>query len=126
MKELVPGLKLSIEEKVTSDNVATAIGSGALDVYSTPSMIALMEKASMLCVDDCINAEQTTVGGLVNIRHVKATALGRIVFCESKVSAVDGKKIEFEVSAYVDGVLIGSGYHTRFIVNKQKFMNMLK
>ena len=77
MKELVPGLKLSIEEKVTSDNVATAIGSGALDVYSTPSMIALMEKASMLCVDDCINAEQTTVGGLVNIRHVKA----RPVFC---------------------------------------------
>lgn len=106
-------------------HAASALGSGALDVFSTPSMIAMMEKASMLCINDCMNENQTTVGGAVNIRHLKASAIGCIVECISKVLSVDGKKVEFEVSATVNDELIGNGFHTRYIVDKQKFMSSL-
>ena len=123
MVGLSKGQMHSIEEEVTPNLAASKIGSGALDVYSTPSMIALMERASMLCVSKCLLETQTTVGGSVNIRHRKASAIGSKIKCIAKLIGIDGKKIEFEVSASENGVLIGDGLHTRFIVDKEKFMS---
>ena len=125
MEDIKNGLKYKIKEKTTQNQSASAMGSGALDVFSTPSMIALMEKTSMLCVERFLNEAETTVGGAVNIRHKRATAIGGSVVGDCKVISIEGKKIEFEVSVTENGIVIGEGYHTRFIVNKELFMRKL-
>jgi len=125
MEGIKQSLFLEIKEKVTESMSAGKIGSGALNVYSTPSMIALMEKTSMLCVDSLLNENETTVGGAVNIRHYKPTAIGRTVISKSKVTNLQGKKIDFEVEVTESGDVIGNGQHTRFIVKKDLFMKNL-
>lgn len=124
--ELTPGLSVTIEEIVTKEKSASSIGSGALEVYSTPSMIAFMEKASFMCVQQYLNEDESTVGGLVNIKHLKPTALGEKVICKSVITEVKGKKITFKVEIYEEKVLIGVGQHTRFVINKTAFMQSLK
>lgn len=125
MEDIKRGLFLEIKENVTESMSAEKIGSGALNVYSTPSMIALMEKTSMLCVNSLLNENETTVGGAVNIRHYKPTAIGRTVICKSKVTNIQGKKIDFEVEVTESGDVIGNGQHTRFIVKNDLFMKNL-
>jgi len=125
MKNIEVGTVYTLEEWVSEEKSANQIGSGVLDVYSTPSMIALMEKASYLCVETYLEEHESTVGGSVNIRHLKPTAIGKNVACTSRVTAADGKRIEFEVEVMEGKKLIGKGTHTRFVVNKELFLKML-
>ena len=57
------------------------------------------------------------------IRHPEASFYGDVVKAEAEVTKVDGKKIEFKVSAYSGDVLLGEGKHLRFIVDRGKFMS---
>lgn len=123
---LVPGLSLTLEEIATQDKSAVNIGSGALEVYSTPSMIALMEKTSFMCVQQYLNEDESTVGGMVNIKHLKPTALGQRVVCNSVITEVNDKKITFQVEVHEHNLIIGLGQHTRFVINKTAFMASLK
>ena len=125
MEIIKAGLSLEIEELVTDDKSAKSLGSGLLDVYSTPSMIALMEKTSMLCVEHYIDENESTVGGAINIRHMRPTAIGKTVNCSSVVKEIVGKKVEFEVEVYEGKSMIGTGTHVRFIVDKKSFMSQL-
>lgn len=125
MKEFKTGVILELNEMTTSEMSAARVGSGALDVYSTPSMIAFMERTSMLCVAPALDESDTTVGGAVNIKHYKPTTIGKVVKCKSKLVAVKGKKIDFEVEVYENDQLIGDGSHTRFVVNSELFMKNL-
>ena len=123
--ELITGLSHTIEEIVTKDKSAISMGSGTLEVYATPSMISLMEKTSMLCVEQYLNDDESTVGGAVNIKHLKPTALGQMVKCKSVIKEVKGIKIEFELEVHEGEKLIGVGSHIRFIINKTAFMDNL-
>jgi predicted thioesterase len=125
MKEIVPGVEYTLTEIVTADKSASQVGSGLLEVYSTPAMIALMEKASYLCVQEYLDEADSTVGGAVNIRHLKPTAIGQKVECVSRVKAVENKKIEFELEVSENGILIGKGTHIRFVVNKESFLKLI-
>ena len=62
-----------------------------------------------------------TVGTKVEISHVAATPIGMTVRCESELTLVDGRRLEFTVKAYDDAGLIGEGTHERFLVNNEKF-----
>ena len=125
MNGIILGMTFKIDQQIKEEHAASAIGSGALHVFSTPSMIALMEKASMLCVESNLEETETTVGIAVDIEHKKATAVGSTVVCESRVIGVDGRKIDFEVKVRENGVLVGEGNHTRFVVDKERFMSSL-
>ncbi len=85
-----------------------------------------MEKASFMCVQQYLSEDESIVGGLVNIKHLMPTALGKKVICKSVITEVKGKKIDFEVEIYEEKVLIGVGQHTRFVINKTAFMQSLK
>jgi len=122
MKEIRQGTILELIEKTTDQMSAASIGSGAMDVYSTPSMIALMEKTSMLCAAKFLSDSETTVGGAVNIRHYKPTRIGKEVLCKSVVVSVKKRKVDFKVEVFENGQLIGDGIHTRFVVDKESFM----
>ena len=108
---------------VTNELTAAALGSGNLDVYSTPSMIALMENTAASSVAQFLEDGKTTVGTSVNIRHLRATPVGMKVFAESELVEVDRKRLVFNVCVYDERELIGEGIHERFIIDSESFMN---
>jgi predicted thioesterase len=120
--ELKPGIRAKVSEAVSSDNTASVWGSGALDVYSTPAMIALMEKASVLAAFPFLPDGCSTVGTNLNVKHIASSPIGANIWAEAVLSAVDGRKLSFEVRAWDDKELIGEGLHERFIIDNKKFM----
>ncbi len=110
---------------VDSSKVASAVGSGGLDVFATPSMVALMEHAAMTAVAPFLAEGDTTVGGYIATSHLAPSPIGATIEAVAVVTAVDGRKIEFEVEARCGEQLLGKGTHTRFIVNAAKFMSKL-
>lgn len=115
------GLKGRAETTVNDNNTAKAACSGALPVFGTPFMCALMEEASWTSIAPHLEDGEGTVGTKLNISHVSATPVGMKVWAESEVTAVDGKRIELKVSAYDEKGLIGEGTHERFIITNDRF-----
>ena len=109
-------------EKVTETSTAKTVGSGSLDVFATPSMIALMEKASCVAIQSFLDEGATTVGTMINVEHLSATPIGCEITVESVVIAVEGRKISFEVKAFDNEGIIGKGTHDRFLVDAERFM----
>ena len=119
------GLKYTSELTVTDAMTAIAVDSGDMPVLATPMMMALMENAAMQAVKNELPEDSTTVGGHIESSHLKPSKIGDIVKATAEVTKVDGKKIEFKVSAYSGETLLGEGTHLRFIVDKEKFMSRL-
>ncbi len=119
------GLKNSSSTVVTDSLTASYIGSGDMPVLATPAMIALMENAAMIAVATHLPEGSTTVGGFISSTHLKPSKIGETITAVAEVTKVEGKKIEFKVSAYSGETLLGEGTHTRFIVERQKFMEKL-
>ncbi len=125
MKEIQTGASLELIEEVTPSKCASAVGSGLLDVYSTPSMIALMEKTCYQCLEQFLDDHESSVGGEVNIRHLKPTAIGQTVRCTAVITAVAEKKVTFEVRVFENDALIGKGTHTRFVIDKETYLKSI-
>lgn len=116
------GLKGRAEAAVSKDNTAQAACSGALPVFGTPYMCALMEEAAWKSIAPHLEEGQSTVGTKLNISHDSATPMGMKVWAESEVTEVDGKRIVLQVSAYDERGPIGQGTHERFIVTDKRFL----
>lgn len=119
------GEKLVKDIIVTDDMSAKRIGSGAIDVFSTPSLISLMENVSQTLLQKFLTEGYSSVGTNVNINHVKASKIGARVICQSVISEIDGRKITFNVEAYDEKGKIGVGTHKRYIINIEEFINKL-
>lgn len=115
------GIKGQAECLVTEKNTAATMGSGALQVYATPAMIALVEKAAWESVQPYLEEGCGTVGTLLNITHDAPTPFGMKVWCESELVEVDGRRLVFQVTAYDEKGKIGGGRHERFIIQNEKF-----
>lgn len=116
------GIKGRADDVVSAGNTAQAACSGALPVFGTPFMCALMEKAAWTSIAPYLEAGQGTVGTKLDIVHTSATPVGMKVWAESEVTAVDGKRIELKVAAYDEKGLIGEGSHERFVIVDEKFL----
>lgn len=119
------GIKNEKSLIVTEDLTASKVGSGLLPVYATPSMIALMENTCAESVQSYLAEGEGTVGVAVDIKHISATPVGMTVRCESLLKEVNGKKLVFEVNAYDEKGLIGTGIHKRAVINNETFMARL-
>lgn len=117
--------KHTSELMVTEEVTAVKIGSGDMPVLATPAMLALMENAAMLAVADSLADGETTVGGHIESSHLKPSKIGDKITATAEVIKVDGKKIEFKVSAHCNDVLLGEGTHLRFIVDRNRFIEKL-
>ena len=120
--ELIKGIEGRKDIVVTPEKTAKTVGSGLLEVFATPAMIALMEETASESVAAALAEGSTTVGTLVNVSHVSATPVGAPVRCETLLTEVEGRKLTFSVKAYDNAGLIGEGTHERFIVFSEKFM----
>ena len=121
MKSIVTGVTFELHQVVTPDMSAARVGSGLLDVFSTPAMIALMEKTAFQCLEQFLDSHESSVGGEVNIRHMKPTAIGEKVSCRATITLASGKRVVFDVDVYENEILIGKGTHTRFVIDKESF-----
>lgn len=122
---LETGLSARSITTVTAENTAAAMGSGDLPVFATPAMIALMEHAAMDAVAGSLPAGSTTVGSEMNATHLKPSGLGAEITATAVLTAVEGRKLTFNVGARDAQGMIGEGTHVRYIVDREKFMSKL-
>ncbi|MEW5846566.1 MAG: thioesterase family protein [Bacteroidota bacterium] len=116
------GIEYTATEIVTKNNTASIYGSGLVDVFATPAMVALMEKAALNAVLPHLPEGFNTVGTEVCVKHTKATPMGWAVYSKATLKELDGKKLVFEVVAWDKEGEIGRGTHTRYIIESKRFM----
>ena len=126
MKDIQSKAYAEVSVEVGEDNTAVAVGSGSLEVFGTPCMIALMEKATVNAVAPFLENDETTVGTQINVSHCKASAVGAVITARAELIEVQGRKLVFDVSAVDDkGDVIGEGRIERFVVFAERFMSKL-
>ena len=124
--EIKVGIKGHDEVLVDETNVASAVGSGAMPVFSTPSLAASMERAALESVQPYLDEGQSTVGTRLCVSHDAATPLGMKVWAESLLTEIDGRRLVFEVRAFDECGPIGQGTHERFIIRQQRFLEKVE
>ena len=121
---LKTGIKGHQELVVTQELTAKNMGSGVMDVFATPAMLALMEKTAFTSVAEYLNEGCGSVGTKVDIEHVASSPVGMKITCDSELIEIEGRKLVFKVEAYDEKGLIGKGTHERFIVENKKFQEI--
>ena len=120
------GLKHISTTTVTAANTALTMGSGDMEVFATPAMVALMENAAMKAVAPHLPEGSTTVGAMMQTSHIKPSAPGETVTAEAVLQEVDGRKLTCRITAYDAEGTIGEGIHIRYIVDRERFLSRLK
>ena len=117
------GMKGKVSNLVEKEDTALEVGSGSLLVYATPCMAALMEGAACEAIEEALEEGQTTVGIELNLQHTSATPVGLEVWAEAEVTAVDGKIISFQITAFDEAGQIGNATHKRALIQAQRFLD---
>lgn len=118
---LETGIRGTKTVAVSEANTAKTMGSGTLDVFATPALIALMEETCWRSVADELDEGCGSVGTLLEVKHTAPTPVGMEVTCESELTQVDGRRLVFDVRAYDAGGMVGEGRHERFVIQNEKF-----
>ena len=109
------GLKGRAETTVVQENTAGSVGSGLVPVFATPCMIALMEQAAADAIQPCLGPDEGSVGTHLDVSHDAA-----------EVTAVEGRKITFAVTAFDQTEMIGRGTHERFVIKPERFLDKVQ
>lgn len=118
MRPIPVGAKGTYTLRVTPAHLANQFKDAALpQVFATPMMVTAMENAALNAVRDYLDPGESAVGTGVSIRHLAATPVGHQITAEAEVTKVDGRRIEFTVSAHDEIEQIGSGTHERMVVD---------
>ncbi len=107
---------------VTEKDTAVSWGSGTLPVLATPRMVLMIEETACAALAGRLPEGDTTVGTLVDVKHVSASPVGSEVVCRVEVVEVDRARIRFSVSVTDRDGDVGVGFHERFVVHTEKFM----
>ena len=109
---------------VTKERTAGALGSGGLDIFATPFLICWMEAAAYYYMKEHLSEDKSSVGTMVNVRHVSPSPIGVEITAKAELIAIseNGKMYTFKVSAYDNKGLIGEGVHQRAVITVDRFM----
>ncbi|MBR1496035.1 MAG: thioesterase family protein [Oscillospiraceae bacterium] len=119
------GESFELKRIVTEDITAAAAGSGGLQVFGTPFLIAMMENAAWTVMQRSLPEGKTSVGTKVDVAHTAPTPLGMEVTVRAEVVAVspNGKMVDFKVSASDAAGPIGEGTHQRAVIDAECFLS---
>jgi fluoroacetyl-CoA thioesterase len=120
------GIEHIISITVTAADTAACYGSGLIEVFATPAMVALMENTAQSSIANLLPQGSITLGIEINVKHHKATPVGMKVSCKSVLTRIEGKKLWFSITAWDEKAEIGTATHIRYIVDAKKFMERLK
>lgn len=126
MRPIPLGTKGTYTLKVTPAHLANQFKDAVLpQVFATPMMVTIMENAALNAVRDYLEPGESVVGTIVNVKHLAATPVGHQVTAEAVVTKVDGRRIEFDVSAHDELEMIGAGTHERSVVQLDRLQKRL-
>ena len=117
------GLTGEVDQVVTQELTADALGNKGVHVYATPFVICLMETAAQAAIVSRLPPGAGTVGTTVEMKHLAATPLGMKVRAKATLVETDGKRCLFRIEVFDEVEKIAEGRHERFIVpNLEKFL----
>jgi len=123
MDDLKVGMKDQLEWEV-SERLTTA--RGEFKVFATPFMVQFAEMASHKLVAPYLKPGQGQVGITVNIRHMAATPMGKMVRAEVELTEIDRRRLKFHVQIFDDVEQVGDVVHERFVVDLDKYEERLR
>ncbi len=127
MRAIPVGAKGGFALRVQPSHLANQFKDAMLPpVFATPMMVAIMENAALNAIRGYLETGESAVGTMVNVRHLAATPAGHMVTAEAVVTKVDGRRVEFAVSARDETEVIGRGTHERMVVDRQRIAERLK
>jgi fluoroacetyl-CoA thioesterase len=127
MRPIPVGAKGTYTLRVMPGHLANQFKDAVLpQVFATPMMVTIMENAALNAVRDYLDPGESVVGTVVNVRHLAATPVGHQVTAEAVVTKVDGRRIEFNVSARDEIEEIGTGTHERMVVDMARIDKKLQ
>jgi fluoroacetyl-CoA thioesterase len=122
MRNIPPGAKGTFRMSVLPEHLANQFKDAMLPpVLATPVMIMMMENAALNAIRPFLDPGESAVGTAIDVRHLAATPVGHDVRAEAEVTKIDGKRIEFTVSARDETEEIGRGTHQRTAINLRSF-----
>lgn len=119
------GLTYTSTTVVGQTCTALAMGSGDMEVFATPALVALMENAAMNAVKDCLPDGATTVGAMIQTSHIKPSGIGEEVKATATLEEADGRKLTFRIIAEDSKGTVGEALHVRYIVDRERFLRKL-
>ena len=125
LSSLKVGLEGTASALVTEERLATSVGSGDVPVFASPMLLALMEAASVDCLRGHLPEDYQSLGVQLNVAHTAPTPIGFTVTAKATLKAIEGRKLTFDVVANDGAEQIGSGVHTRIVVDTPRFMARL-
>ncbi len=126
MRPIPVGAKGTYTMRVTPAQLANQFKDAILpQVFATPWMVTIMENAALNAIRDYLEPGESAVGTALNIHHLAATPVGHQVTATAEVTKVDGRRMEFNVSAHDETEEIGAGTHERMLVDMARIAKKL-
>ena len=126
MRAIPVGAKGSYTLRVTPAHLANQFKDAMLPpVFATPMMITAMENAALNAIRPFLDPGESAVGTGINVQHLASTPVGQDVHAEAEVTGIDGRRIEFAVTARDEMEEIGRGTHQRMVIDMQRFNDRL-
>ena len=112
--------------RVTRETTADAYGNRGLQVFATPALVALFERAAIAALAGQLEPGEATVGSVVRITHRAPTPIGGTVTARARVRAVEGSQVWFDVEAHDGAENVGDGEHLRIVIDEARFMRRIE
>lgn len=121
IKDIPVGTTATLSLEVTHELTVAHLLAGMPEVFSTPSMISLVENAAAEAIRSYLEEGWVSVGVSVNIKHLAATPIGFTATATATVTEVNDPTVTFAVEVH-DGVeKVGAGTHVRAPIDLQRF-----
>jgi len=122
---LQPGLSAHVDMIVTTDDLATSVHSGLIDVLATPRVVALCEQATVLATERHLEPGQITLGTRIELDHTRPSITGAAVVARAVLSSIEGRRLVFDVTVTEGENVVASGQIGRAVVDRQAFTDRL-
>jgi fluoroacetyl-CoA thioesterase len=116
------GLESSVEQSVTEDMTAQALGSGEVPVLGTPALLALVERAAVEALSGRLEDGQTSVGASVDLRHLAPTLVDAPVMARVRLVSIDDRTLDFDFEVVDRAGTVARGRHRRVVVDREPFL----
>lgn len=124
--ERIVGLEGVAAVTVTPQTTADAYGNAGLDVFATPALVALFERAAIAALAGRLESGEGSVGSIVRVTHQAPTPLGATITARATVRAVDGNQVWFDVNAHDGAEQVGEGEHLRIVIDEARFARRIE
>ncbi|MCK5634071.1 MAG: thioesterase family protein [Anaerolineales bacterium] len=121
IQEITVGNRIEDTQQVTLERVASNLGSGTLQVYATPAMVAFVEQTCRKLVEPHLPEGMTTVGIALTVRHIAPTPLGRKVSIQAEIVLIEKNVISFQATIWDEMEKIGEVAHERAVIEIDRF-----